>query len=189
MPARAASFPLFFSELVHAECVTSDGAFSSNVVMNAKAPSAAASCRGGLALVLVMLSPLACSNAVPGGGVGGSSTAASASGSSGSSGASSSAGTGGSSSGGAVGNGGGGSPTGGAAGAAGASGGASGMAGAGGAPIACQPPLPVTGTAVTINVDLALVKATVQPEVMSVHRLAFYPLSGSLGDLARAAAR
>lgn len=129
--------------------------------------------RGGhVALALVVLSlacsskdllPVGVSGANAGGNPGSSGASSSGAGSSGgASGASSSAGSGVDGS------------TGGAVGSSGASGGGSaGMSGAGGAPVACQPPLPVTGTAVTINVDLATVRATVSPEVMSVHTSAY----------------
>ena len=149
----------------------------------ANAPSTAV-CGASAALVLAILS-LACSStgnpgaagasgssATPGGGAGGTG--------SGSSGANSTAGSGspvgsaGLSSGGAAGSGSGGAPGGGSAGASATSGGdAGGMAGSGGAPVACQAPLPVTGTAVTINVDLATTRQTVPAELMGLHTSAY----------------
>jgi alpha-L-arabinofuranosidase len=160
----------FAAEIRGVEYVTSDAEFRSNAAMNAKVPGA---------LVLAVLSLACSSTGAPGGGVAGSSNAAGAGTTAGNSGSSNAAGAAGSSSSGGAGNGGGGTTAGGAAGASGASSGASGMAGAGGVPVACQPPLPVTGTAVTVNVDLAMVKATVTPEVMSVHTSAYDNAMGS----------
>jgi alpha-L-arabinofuranosidase len=128
--------------------------------------------RASLALVLGMAF-LACSSkenflggtagnsAMSGASAGGTTPGSSGASSSGAS----SSGAAGPNSGGAAGNGNGG--VGGVS--AGGGSGAGGMAGAGGVPVACQPPLPVTGTAVTINVDLATQLATVAPELMSVH--------------------
>lgn len=112
------------------------------------------------------------------GGVAGSSSSASGASTGGtpssSGGSSNSAGTAGSSNGGVAGDGNGGTTAGGASGASTTSGAdAGGMAGSGGAPVACQPPLPVTGTAVTINVNLAMTQAKVEPEVMGLHTSAY----------------
>lgn len=43
------------------------------------------------------------------------------------------------------------------------------MAGGGGAPVACQAPLAVTGTAVNVAVNLATVRSTVPDELMGLH--------------------
>lgn len=133
-----------------------------------------------VALVLVVLS-LACSSkdnpgAGGAGSAGGSAApSAGAGGTPNGSGGGSSVGAAGLSTGGVAGNGNGGTTTSaGAGGASAASGaGAGGMAGSAGAPVACQPPLPVTGTAVTIDVNLAMARATVSAEVMGLHTSAY----------------
>jgi alpha-L-arabinofuranosidase len=107
-------------------------------------------------------------NAASGASAGGTTTG-------GSSGASSFAGAAGLGTGGTVGNG-----NGGTAGVSTAGGDTGGAAGAGGAPVACQPPLPVTGTAVTITVDLAMQLATVAPELMSVHTSSYDNVLGAV---------
>jgi alpha-L-arabinofuranosidase len=151
--------------------------------MNPKLASSTRARRASAALVLAALSVACGSNGNPGpAGAGGSAAPGAGGTGPGSSGATSTAGSSsagspavGTAGNAAAGNAAGGTTTnGGAGGVSATSGGnAGGMAGSGGAPVACQAPLPVTGTAVTVDVNLAMAGTTVAAEMMGVHTSAY----------------